>query len=107
MLAYAYNLQVHGGPVGYPLLARFLDSTDGYMIYRRFGHIQSRLLLDAQDDLLKLESQLEDLDEEETTDDMEALCSRKLHNANFSDQRKSLMKDIKVAYHEYGKHYPP
>jgi len=87
--------------LGYPLMARYLDSDDNYMAYRRFGHVQSRLLLEAQDDLRRLESELDDLDVDETADNKQALCSRELHNASWSPQRQSLMKDLKVAYNEY------
>jgi hypothetical protein len=79
-------------------MARYLDSDDNYMAYRRFGHVQSRLLLEAQDDLRRLESDLDDLDLEETQENQQALYSRD----NWSPQRQSLMKDLKAAYNEYG-----
>jgi len=66
--------QVHGGPLGYPLMARFMDSDDNYMTYRRFGNVQARLLLEAQDDIRLLEEKLEELDDEETANEEEAKC---------------------------------
>src|SRR2546430_13578898 len=95
---------VHGGPLGYPLMARFMDSDDNYMTYRRFGNVQARLLLEAQDDVRILEEQLENLDEDETVDEekRKALCSRELYGANWSETRRNLMNSLKAAYTEYG-----
>jgi len=47
---------------GYPQLAAFLDSDEGFMIYRRFGWLQTRLLLDKQEELRLLEEKLQKLD---------------------------------------------
>lgn len=81
-----------------------MDSDDNYMTYRRFGNVQARLLLEAQDDVRILEERLEDLDEDETANEAEknALCSRELYGANWSETRRSLMKSLKAAYTEYG-----
>jgi len=86
-------------------MARFMDSDDNYMTYRRFGNVQARLLLEAQDDVRILEEKLEDLDDEETANEGEAnaLCSRKLYGASWSESRKDLMKSLKAAFNEYGK----
>jgi hypothetical protein len=85
-------------------MARFMDSDDNYMTYRRFGNVQARLLLEAQDDVRILEERLEDLDEDETVNEEEkkALCSRELYGANWSETRRNLMKSLKAAYTEYG-----
>jgi hypothetical protein len=48
--------------VGYPRLAAFAESDECFMIYRRFGHIHSRLLLHRQDELRELEADLYDMD---------------------------------------------
>lgn len=82
-----------------------MDSDDNYMTYRRFGNVQARLLLEAQDDIRILEEKLEELDEEETAKEEEtnALCSRKLYGANWSEPRRDLMKSLKAAFNEYGK----
>jgi hypothetical protein len=85
-------------------MARFMDSDDNYMTYRRFGNVQARLLLEAQDDVRILEEQLENLDEDETVDEekRKALCSRELYGANWSETRRNLMNSLKAAYTEYG-----
>ncbi|RFU34107.1 hypothetical protein B7463_g2216, partial [Scytalidium lignicola] len=58
---------------GYPNLAAFLDSDENFMLYRRFGYIQARLLLSKQDQLRALE---EDLDKVDKDDDDVFLVSR-------------------------------
>jgi len=47
---------------GYPYLAAFLDSDENFMIYRRFGFIHARLLLQKQDELRLMEEELDRLD---------------------------------------------
>lgn len=37
-----------GGVRGYPALAAAIDAEDGVMMYRRFGDLQSRLLLEKR-----------------------------------------------------------
>ena len=44
------------------MLATFLDSDDCFMVYRRFGFLQSRLLLEKQEELRELEGKLDRLD---------------------------------------------
>ncbi|KAF2820182.1 hypothetical protein CC86DRAFT_305151, partial [Ophiobolus disseminans] len=56
-------------PVGFPNLAAFLDSDECFSVYRRFGFLQSRLLLDKQDKLRKLEEALDRLDKREAKAD--------------------------------------
>lgn len=60
---------VSDSPPGYPNLAAFLDSDEGFMIHRRFGFLQSRLLLEKQEELRDLEKKLEKMDKKEAKDD--------------------------------------
>ncbi|KAF7921889.1 uncharacterized protein EAE97_011180 [Botrytis byssoidea] len=50
-------------PDGYPRLAEAVACKEEFMMYRRFGHLQARLLLDKQDELRALESQLAHMDQ--------------------------------------------
>jgi hypothetical protein len=68
--------QVHHTPMGYPRLAAFLDSDDNFMLYRRFGYLQSRVLLEKQDDLRQLEEALKRLDEEDVESGEDMLRTR-------------------------------
>ncbi|KAB8289845.1 hypothetical protein EYC80_010477 [Monilinia laxa] len=49
-------------PEGYPQLAAVIDSDEQFMLYRRFGHLQARILLNKQDELRELEFQLNHID---------------------------------------------
>jgi hypothetical protein len=96
---------VHQGPNGYPRLATFLDSDDNFMIYRRFGFLQSRLLLEKQDSLRLLEQELDFLDIEETQGDGNEynLCSRDPDDEDLAFRRKELMKKIDETFRDYGR----
>lgn len=88
------------------MVSRFQDSENNYMVYRRFGEVQARLLLEAQDDLRRLETKLHYLDIDETDkergNDPKALFTRKLFNKNSSKERIDLMQALKKAFKEYG-----
>jgi hypothetical protein len=94
---------VNDHPRGYPNLAAFLDSDEGFTIYRRFGWIQSRLLLDKQEELRILEADLEKLDLEISRDDGDALCSRMLHEENFAQRHRKILSDMETAFCAYCK----
>ncbi|KIW01448.1 uncharacterized protein PV09_07206 [Verruconis gallopava] len=49
-------------PSGYPQLSCFLSSESGFSLYRAFGYLHSRVLLQLQDELVALEKELDDLD---------------------------------------------
>ena len=88
-------------PDGYPKLGAFLDSDDNFMIYRRFGYLQSRLLLEKQDDLRKLEEALDRLDTSDTKGEgkEDFLSIRR----NFGEERNKLLADIEKTWLQYCK----
>ncbi|KAI4164459.1 MAG: hypothetical protein LQ342_001772 [Letrouitia transgressa] len=49
-------------PKGFPKLACFLDSDDAFMVYRRFGIVFSRLILNKQDEIREMEDTLACMD---------------------------------------------
>ena len=55
-------LLVEDAPKGFPRVARFLNSDESFMIHRRFGCLFSRLLLTRQDEISRMEEQLEAMD---------------------------------------------
>lgn len=57
------HLTVEDKHTGYRSLGTFLDSDENFMVYRRFGYLHSRTLLRKQDELRKLESELDDYDD--------------------------------------------
>ncbi|KAL9618572.1 MAG: hypothetical protein Q9160_006756 [Pyrenula sp. 1 TL-2023] len=84
---------------GYPRLAAFLDSDENFMIYRRFGYLQARVLLDKQNELQRLEKELEVDDESANEDDL----GTGEVDSDIPSERKKLLMKIEAKYREYGK----
>ncbi|PMD53446.1 uncharacterized protein K444DRAFT_571426 [Hyaloscypha bicolor E] len=61
---------------GYPYLATFLDSDENFMIYRRFGFLHARLLLQKQDELRIMEEELDQMDQRDKVHNTKALQCR-------------------------------
>jgi hypothetical protein len=96
-------------PRGYPNLAAFVDSDERFMIFRRFGYLQSRLLLYKQDELRALEARLDSLDESDKLNNPDRLFMRCTDEPDVDDDerrnivaRKNLYRDIENAYRDYG-----
>ena len=95
--------------MGYPRQAAFADSDDSFMIYRRFGYIHSRLLLNKQDQLRELEASLRDMDLIDAGSEHGALClkSRELDEEREEHQglgsRKALLEKIEQKTLQYGR----
>ena len=71
------TLLVQDFPRGFPRLACFLDSDDAFMVYRRFGLVFSRLLLNKQDEIREMEATLLAMDRtDEACGNDEYLMSR-------------------------------
>ncbi|CAG8952924.1 hypothetical protein HYFRA_00007638 [Hymenoscyphus fraxineus] len=87
-------------PEGYPRLAAFIDSDENFMLYRRFGFLQTRLLLNKQAELREYEKDLDRIDEEDRMKFPKRLKSREKDNAS-DGRRKVLLHDIQSAWVEY------
>lgn len=72
------------------------------MLYRRFGFLQARLLLNKQDQLRALEEKLDRLDAMDRGDDEDYLTSRELDDAD-ERPRTKLLKTIETKFKEYGR----
>lgn len=75
------------------------------MLYRRFGFLQTRLLLAKQTSLQLFEQELDELDASETqgNDNKDLLCNRDPHpDANLARRRNELMTFIETTYRDYG-----
>lgn len=95
---------VVGSPLGYPRLAAMVDSDNNFMQYRRFGFLQTRILLNKQDELRELEYRLDRLDGLITTD---SGSKRWIHRSRAVDllhgnQRSDLLAEIEAKFKEYG-----
>ena len=87
-------------PEGYGKLAAFIDCDPNFRIYRKFGWLHNRVLLHIQDELQKLEQELELIDEwEANSGDIVKLASRRSDN---TPARVNLIAVIKTKLDEYG-----
>ncbi|KAI4270248.1 MAG: hypothetical protein L6R38_007191 [Xanthoria sp. 2 TBL-2021] len=96
-------------PNGYPKLAGFMDSEDTFGIYRRFGFLYSRVLLSKQDELRKLEDDLDAMDNRDAhTSDKTRKCLKSRAkdfartSTNGSQTRKELLQTVESKLYEYG-----
>lgn len=82
---------------GYPNLATFKNSSQTFSIYRRFGYLQSRLLLEKQYALRVLERRLEEFDHEH-------FRFSDTHNLEDDEllPRQALLEEIEHAFNAYG-----
>lgn len=92
-------------PEGYPSVATFLDSDENFMLYRRFGYLQARLLLDKQDDLRRLEAKLDKLDKQVSEGDCPFNLSTRDLKPEDAKIRRTLMEEIERRFCEYGEHF--
>jgi hypothetical protein len=97
------TLQVNTTPKGYPKLAAFLDSDENFMTYRRFGYLQSRLLVEKQNDLQVLEDTLDRMDQLAVENDPNILMSRVDYGHESMADRISLLTSIEAKWLEYCK----
>ncbi|KAH9219762.1 hypothetical protein DL95DRAFT_291332, partial [Leptodontidium sp. 2 PMI_412] len=87
-------------PEGYPRLAALLDSDENFMLYRRFGFLQSRLLLNSQDELRELEQDLDRMDKVDYKKDPTLLQSREKDDAA-TGRRKKLLLEIREKFKDH------
>lgn len=59
---------VHDFPLGSPRLAAFINSSDHNAVFRRFGRMSTRLLLELEIELTDLQKDLDDLDKKDSMD---------------------------------------
>ena len=82
---------------GYPNLATFTNSDEDFAIYRRFGYLQARLLLDKQDQLRLLEEQLDLHDR----DDPVRHTRKNLEPEQYAPRAK-LLREVEEVFTSYG-----
>ncbi|KAF5871507.1 uncharacterized protein Bfra_008026 [Botrytis fragariae] len=87
-------------PQGYPQLAAVIDSDEQFMLYRRFGHLQARILLNKQDELRELEDRLAHIDRCYARRWPARLRSRDVCNAESNDL-KGILEAVEEKYKEY------
>lgn len=100
-VALTYAVDSYKG--GYSTLAAIEDSDPNFLIYRKFGWLRNRLLLDLQDELVTLEEELQLLDDndERLCDPEDVLISRR-NDEMQKTLRQDLLKVIRKKLSEYG-----
>ncbi|KAL9038912.1 MAG: hypothetical protein Q9180_002845 [Flavoplaca navasiana] len=96
-------------PNGYPKVAGFMDSEDTFGIYRRFGFLYSRVLLSKQDELRRLEDDLDAMDHRDAHDtDYTRKCLKSCAKDFAREQkeklqtRKELLQTVRSKLYDYG-----
>ena len=74
------------------------------MVYRRFGYLQARLLLEKQEELRRLEGQLDDLDKAEAQGNISSLTTMESRAFRTDGDRRKLMCKIEKCFSEYGRY---
>lgn len=82
------------------MLATFLDSDDCFMVYRRFGFLQSRLLLEKQEELRELERKLDRLDKIEERKNIKHPMTSDVPS-EISKPRRQLLSSIEEKFCSY------
>ncbi|KAH8724700.1 hypothetical protein GQ44DRAFT_617498 [Phaeosphaeriaceae sp. PMI808] len=86
--------------VGYRGFSAFLSSDNNFLIFRRFGSVNVRLLLYLQDEIAVLEKELEDLENFHAQD-----SATDIHNGSFRQealpQRTKLLETLNVKVRQY------
>ena len=72
------------------------------MIYRRFGYLQARLLLEKQEHLSRLEWHLEEMDDKDKEAQPRDLITLGDDEADQSSARRELMQKIEAKFRDYG-----
>ena len=89
---------------GYKKYSWFLASDDDFLIFRRFGTLNARIILAMQDEISVAEAKLKALDDEASLKG-----APRRHNGSFRREedleRKALITEIKEKLKEYSKSY--
>ena len=98
---------VEDTPNGFPRLAAFQSSEANFSLYRSFSYLHSRVLLDLQDEITSLEKELDDIDDDDETDDPDRLRSRELDvdkavSEGNTRNRRVILREIRLKLLEYG-----
>ena len=89
---------------GYGRLAAFEDCDPSFLVYRKFGWLHNRVLLQLQDELQVLEDDLLRLDKlEATRSDPVYQRSHRVDYSRPNSKRRAVLADIKKKLDEYGK----
>lgn len=88
---------------GYSTLAAIEDADPNFLIYRKFGWLRNRLLLDLQDELATFEEELELLDANNARlGDPQKVSKSRRNDELQKTLRQNLLKTVRQKLSEYG-----
>lgn len=94
-------------PGSYPRLAAFVNTDPSFMIFRRFGYVRARLILDQQEKLREMEAELDDLDEADNHYPRAPLRSRSADVGSSDQRRRILLVQLAEELKAYGMQEAP
>lgn len=104
----AYNCIVDEYPKGYPRLAAVQASDPNWPVYRRFKTLHHRIILHRQQELVKLEQQLNRLDRKDAEENHHRLGSLQwdheeaVQEGKERSEREEIIEKIDTKLKEYG-----
>jgi hypothetical protein len=90
-------------PLGYPSWAAYQNSDPTFRVYKRFGTLRNRVLLYRQQELAKLEDQLNALDAEDNNKHNHRIRSLRRDTADVDSKRMELINQIDAKLKHYGR----
>ena len=90
-------------PLGYPSWAAYQNSDPTFRVYKRFGTLRNRVILYRQQELAKLEEQLNALDIEDDEKHNHRIRSLRKDTADPGSNRMDLIDQIDLKLEHYGK----
>lgn len=90
-------------PLGYPSWAAYQNSDPTFRVYKRFGTLRNRVILYRQQELAKLEDQLNVLDIEDDEKHNHRIRSLRRDTADPDSKRMNLIDQIDSKLEHYGK----
>ena len=97
--------------MGFPRLSCFLESDDAFMVYRRFGAVFARLLLNKQDEISRMETSLLRMDKVDRAQGNDKYIMSRIDDVNresypwSGESRPELLARLEEKALEYGKQY--
>lgn len=94
-------------PNGYPKLAAFLSSEQNFSLYRGFGYLHSRVLLDLQDELSTLEKELDTIDTFDSANghglrlNSRRVDQKNAQNSGVERSRRHILSDVRKKLVDY------
>lgn len=88
--------------LGYPNLAAFHSSDEVFLVFRKYNYLQSRLLLEKQEELRVLEMKLDKFDESDRAECRTRYDRESSASDDVSPARLALLQEIEASFLSYG-----